>query len=30
VISEGPFIQPGVEVIVANISGNEVIVREIT
>jgi len=30
VISEGPFIQPGTEVVVSKISGNEVIVREVT
>lgn len=29
VISEGPFIQPGTEVIVSKISGNEVVVREL-
>ncbi len=29
VISEGPFIQPGTEVIVSKINGNEVIVREL-
>ncbi|MCA9015172.1 MAG: NfeD family protein, partial [Planctomycetaceae bacterium] len=29
VISEGPYIQPGAEVEVAQIHGNEVIVREV-